>query len=273
MSFAEIVGSCNGLVLVLNSGGLNPPTMYLMNPTTRELVKFPHSPLVWDDAETSYGFGYDSSNDDYKIVTLSYDWLVDKTENYPAFVDVFSWRIGTWRRIGCFPYVPSSHSGVFLNGSIHWLALSKIDGLCVIIAFDTSCEEFKQLPLPDTNHSPHMRGRKLVVLGGCLGMVVVQSRHHMDVWMMMEYGAGESWTKFSVTTPKNASVWGPICLLGADDVVLQMGGKNFVVHNLKESTMRDMVIAGMQEKFRSGVVGFWESLQSPIFYSQRWRAA
>ena len=246
--------------------------MYLMNPTTRELVKFQHSPLVWDDADTSYGFGYDSSSDDYKIVTLSHDWLLDKTESYPAFVDVFSWRTGTWRRIGCFPYVPSSHSGVFLNGSIHWLALSKIDGLCVIIALDMSCEQFQQLPWPETDNTPHNGSRKLVLLGGCLGMVVVQSRQHVDVWMMKEYGVGESWTKFIVTTPKNASVWGPICLLGGDDVVLQMGGKNFVVHNLKERTMRDMVIAGIRDKFRRGVIGFSESLVSPIFNSQQWRA-
>ncbi|XP_071902123.1 F-box/kelch-repeat protein At3g06240-like [Coffea arabica] len=273
LCFAEIVGSCNGLVLVLTFEGSNTPTMYLMNPTTRELVKFQPSPLVWDDAETSYGFGYDSSSDDYKIVTLSHDWLLDKTESYPAFVDVFSWQTGTWRRIGCFPYVPSSHSGVFLNGSIHWLALSKIDGLCVIIALDMSCKQFQQLPWPETDNTPHNGSRKLVLLGGCLGMVVVQSRQHVDVWMMKEYGVGESWTKFIVTTPKNASVWGPICLLGGDDVVLQMGGKNFVVvHYLKERTMRDMVIAGIRDKFRRGVIGFSESLVSPIFNSQQWRA-
>ena len=176
--------------------------MYLMNPTTRELVKFQPSPLVWDDAETSYGFGYDSSSDDYKIVMLSHDWLADKTEGYPAFVDVFSWRTGTWRRIGCFPYVPSSHSGVFLNGFIHWLAYSKVDKECVIIALDTSCKKFKQLSWPDTDHSSHKCGRELVALGGCLGMVVVQSSHRMDVWMMMEYGVGEFWTKFIVTTPE-----------------------------------------------------------------------
>nr|XP_027122027.1 F-box/kelch-repeat protein At3g23880-like [Coffea arabica] len=165
-----------------------------------------------DAAETitRYGFGYDSSNDDYKIVTLSYDWRVVATESYPAFVDVFSWGIGMWWRIGCFPYVPSSHFGVFLNGFIHWLAYSKVDKECVIIALDTSCKKFKQLSWPDTDHTSHKSGRELVALGGCLGMVVVQSSHRMDVWMMMEYGVGEFWTKFIVTTPENVYAWGSI---------------------------------------------------------------
>ncbi|XP_027169316.1 F-box/kelch-repeat protein At3g23880-like [Coffea eugenioides] len=219
-----------------------------MNPTIRELVKFRHSPLVRDAAETitTYGFGYDSSNDDYKIFTLSYDWRVVETESYPAFVDSFSWGIGMWRRI--------------------------VDKECVIIALDTSCKKFKQLSWPDTDHTSHKCGRELVALGGCLGMVVVQSSHRMDVWMMMEYGVGEFWTKFIVTTPENVYAWGSIRLLGSDDAILQMGGKNLVVQNLRERTMRDMEIAGIQDKFRRGAIGFSESLVLPIFSSQKWRA-
>nr|XP_027122025.1 F-box/kelch-repeat protein At3g23880-like [Coffea arabica] len=178
--------------------GLNPSSVYLMNPTIRELVKFRHSSLVRDAAETitRYGFGYGSSNDDYKIVTLSYDWRVVETESYPAFVDVLVGGLECGRGLV-----------VFLMFLVRILGFDK---KCVLIALDTSCKKFKQLPWPDTDHTSHKCGSELVALGGCLGMVVVQSSHRMDVWMMMEYGVGEFWTKFIVTTPENVYAWGSI---------------------------------------------------------------
>ena len=73
--YASIVGSCNGLVLVLGFRmeiGFRD-TMYLINPTTMEFVKLPASPLVREAVRIGGVLGYDSSNDDYKIVTVSCD--------------------------------------------------------------------------------------------------------------------------------------------------------------------------------------------------------
>ncbi|XP_071924902.1 F-box/kelch-repeat protein At3g23880-like [Coffea arabica] len=73
--YASIVGSCNGLVLVLGFRmeiGFRD-TMYLINPTTMEFVKLPASPLVREAIRIGGALGYDSSNDDYKIVTVSCD--------------------------------------------------------------------------------------------------------------------------------------------------------------------------------------------------------
>ncbi|XP_027121474.1 F-box/kelch-repeat protein At3g06240-like [Coffea arabica] len=292
--YPKIVGSCNGLVLVLEErlrknwmvlfldvglGGDSfpdkeqvpgPDTAYLINPTTMELVKLPSRPYSWEALNNGDGFGYDSSNDDYKFVTLSrnHDPVAEPASSSDAFLDVFSVKSRTWKRIDSLPCDLQIGPGVWLNGAIHWLALFD-DSL--IVAFDLISEEFKPLPGPNTTIPPHqggsyLRTRKLVVLGGCLAMMVADDQenlpsHEIDIWMMKEYGVGESWTKFSVPIPEGEAFCQPICLLGDDNVVLRSSGWKFFVHNLREGSTT--VVAGIQGIF-GDVVGFSESLVSPI---------
>lgn len=169
---------------------------------------------------------------------------------------------------------------MFLNGSVHWLAQSKVDESQVIAALDLCTEEFKQMPWPSTSCSTRNRGslassKQLVVLGGCLAMVVEQSSPQMDIWMtdiwlMKDYGVGESWTKFRAVTQKDGYCYKPICLLGEEDVVLDNGQK-FVVHNLRDGTTRDMLVLDIRGTSRD-VGCFLESLVSPTLYRQKWRA-
>ncbi|XP_027121652.1 F-box/kelch-repeat protein At3g06240-like isoform X2 [Coffea arabica] len=265
--YASIVGSCNGLVLVLGFRrelGLRD-TMYLINPTTMEVVKLAASPLVRKAVLIGGALGYDSSNDDYKIVTVSCD---DSTGNETS-VDVFSLRSGSWKRINSLPYHLNFCSWVFLNGAIHWLACSDSDSEDYsVIAFDLTSEKFDPVPIPRGEFDPI----KLVDLGGCLAIVVKQTYHQMDIWVMQEYGIGQSWTKFSVATPNSFYLNKVVCLLGDDNVVvLNVEEQKFVVHNLTENTRRDMVVAGIGGHLRQ-LIGFSESLVSPIYYCQNWRA-
>ncbi|WMV10258.1 hypothetical protein MTR67_003643 [Solanum verrucosum] len=76
-----------------------------------------------------YGFGYDFASDDYKVVNLS---RYRKGNIDTTFVDVYSVRMGLWRRLESLPYddVLSERggaSGVFVNGVLHWMAKSEID--------------------------------------------------------------------------------------------------------------------------------------------------
>lgn len=237
-------------------------TMYLINPTTMEFVKLPASPLVREAVRIGGVLGYDSSNDDYKIVTVSCD---EPTSNETS-VDVFSLRSGSWKRIKSLPYHLDFRSGVFLNGAIHWLAYTD-SGDHSVIAFDLTCEKFNPVPIPRGEFASF----KLVDLGGCLAMVVKQTFHQIDFCIMQEYGIGESWTKFSVTTPNYFFFNEVVCLLGDDNVVLNVKEQKLVVHNLTENTRRDMVVAGIGGQLRD-LIGFSESLVSPIYYCQNWRA-
>lgn len=67
-------------------------------------------PLVSEGVQTGVALGYDSSNDDYKIVTLS---CYAKPNLNDTLVDVFSLRNGTWKRINHLPYHLDFIAGCF----------------------------------------------------------------------------------------------------------------------------------------------------------------
>ncbi|XP_027169323.1 F-box/kelch-repeat protein At3g06240-like [Coffea eugenioides] len=161
---ATIIGSCNGLVLVSKFKRRSPDTKYyLINPTTMELVGIPANPLAPWARRGGIAFGYFRSNDDYKIVMF---FGSDKVNN-DAYLDVFSLRSGTWRRIDVLCDRPADVKGVFLNGAVHWLG--ECDG-SLIMSFDLSSEEFKPLPGPSSPPEDSFFDR-IEVFGGCLAVV------------------------------------------------------------------------------------------------------
>ncbi|KAL0415615.1 UNVERIFIED_CONTAM: F-box/kelch-repeat protein [Sesamum latifolium] len=104
--WSDIVGSCHGLVLMVLEE-LEEFEKFLVNPITQQLVKVPKSPLALNREESFSmdGFGYDSSSDDYKVVTLSYyDTDNHNSDRVETFVDVFSVKRGVWRRVVSSPY-------------------------------------------------------------------------------------------------------------------------------------------------------------------------
>ncbi|XP_059635819.1 F-box/kelch-repeat protein At3g23880-like [Cornus florida] len=64
----SIDGSCRGLVLCHFT---DYHTLYLVNPSTGEVFKLPDSPFKNSADVASFGLGYDSSLDDYKVVVVS----------------------------------------------------------------------------------------------------------------------------------------------------------------------------------------------------------
>ncbi|XP_021739426.1 F-box protein CPR30-like [Chenopodium quinoa] len=67
------VASCDGLIL-LNNEPFNK--WLLVNPTTTAMKELPISPFALKNNITMCGLGYDSVNDDYKVINISY------VENY-----------------------------------------------------------------------------------------------------------------------------------------------------------------------------------------------
>ncbi|KAJ8432789.1 hypothetical protein Cgig2_011712 [Carnegiea gigantea] len=63
----DVWGSCDGLLLVLRMD-----RMFVLNPVTKEVREVPRSPFAPDPCKryVMSGFGYDSVNDDYKIMKL-----------------------------------------------------------------------------------------------------------------------------------------------------------------------------------------------------------
>lgn len=91
---AQLVGSCNGLLCLEFQvkkerwqAGSTTVIIYLWNPSIRKLKRLP-------DIEFDYfiplGFAYDSKNNDYKVVQISYSRRKNKVEVYTSKSD--SWR-------------------------------------------------------------------------------------------------------------------------------------------------------------------------------------
>lgn len=240
-------GSCDGLLLVGDKF-----KKFVVNPITREIREVPQSPFALEPHAcfTSYRLGYDSVHDDYKIVTLSSHVvnkftgiLVDCNE---MFFDVYSLKTGSWKRAESFPcdhslirYV----SGVFVNGSIHWLAKTR-DCKYAIMAFDLAEEKHHEVPPLSSVGSDKFVFTRCTVLGGCLCISIEDGP---DLWVMKEYGVKESWTKLAIHV-HNYPHW---YFLDEERVVMK--DKRYVIYNLTMGTLKDIVIDGYSnEVFLTG---------------------
>ncbi|XP_026426064.1 F-box/kelch-repeat protein At3g06240-like [Papaver somniferum] len=111
-----IVGSCNGLILLLTE---DSEKLFLWNPSTREYKEIIRAPTAVENL--SYGFGYDFKTDNYKLVCIATGRSDDDGE-LDSFSEVYSYTAGSWSRGENIPYVYSDVTGgVLLYGALHWL--------------------------------------------------------------------------------------------------------------------------------------------------------
>ncbi|KAK4425838.1 F-box/kelch-repeat protein [Sesamum alatum] len=261
----EVVGSCDGLVLLINKGF----EKFLVNPITLQLVKVPNSPLALNMNESICldGFGYDSCSDDYKVVTLSHYDTINKPRPNDIFVDVYSVKRGVWKRVDNFPYdhppVVELSRGAFVNGAIHWLASRREPGSRpVIVAFSLADEVFDEIPTPSgVVILQNSVLNELVVCGGYLCLI---DNNQMNVWTMEEYGLKESWTKLSIHADYKNAVFNPLCFIGEEEVVVLNEWENLVAYNRTSGTLTDMVVDGGPAMAIDGCT-IVESLVSPAF--------
>ncbi|KAL4582799.1 hypothetical protein LXL04_007358 [Taraxacum kok-saghyz] len=257
-----ILGSCNGLVLAIDEDD----RLYLMNPTTREVSKLPISPFALPIGESfeMYGFGYDSSTDDYKVIAISF-WDTDNEHNPDCtdmFVSVYTLSTNSWRKLPNSPYdhaVGHLVSGVLVNGSLHWLTSTRPSYSSTIIAFSLANEKFKEIELPDSIDNYKAVFNELVVIGGKLCLF---NQLGNDLWVMEEYGVGMSWTKVSIHGVDIDNVK-PICSIEDSNQDIVLGDEDGVVmYNVDERICRNVRILGGPTRFTIGGT-FVESLVSP----------
>ncbi|XP_076909591.1 F-box/kelch-repeat protein At3g06240-like [Bidens hawaiensis] len=235
----KILCPCNGLVCLIDRS--NDLTIY--NPSTRRYFKLVQSSQHIDYV---YGFGYGSNPSDLRVV------------RFPMFA-----RDNT--RFGTYDFIDTA--GVFLNGSVHWLArYSNVDGQKRVIAsFDVLNETFTGIYLPPSK--PYVPYYMLGVLKGCL--YVLRDDVHdieVEVWVMKEYGVVNSWSMF-VKMPLDVwtgdlSYLRPLRLLNDDEIVVEIELQWFAVYNIKKKTFRHVKGVGDLKWFGEATV-YVERLVSP----------
>ncbi|XP_059635832.1 F-box/kelch-repeat protein At3g06240-like [Cornus florida] len=124
----SIEGTCRGLVLCRFT---YYRMLYLVNPSTGEVFELPDSPFKNSANTTSFGLGYDTSLDDYKVLQVSL------CEKKIIRMSLYSLKSNSWEMISDFPF--SS-----LNGKFHWFHEDRSK----IASLSLDEEKFGDVPLP-----------------------------------------------------------------------------------------------------------------------------
>ncbi|CAI9109341.1 OLC1v1009145C1 [Oldenlandia corymbosa var. corymbosa] len=183
----QLRGSRNGLICV-SYESFSPDGhelgVVLWNPSINSYWRLRDSPVSLDwnpenhtDVVTSYGFGYDEIRDDYKLgVSHEEPFLIRS---------VMPWG--------------SHRSGVQVNHALHWILFEDgCDDEKVIVAFDLRTDKFHLVPLPPSCAQSSEDNWELGVLDGCLSFTRKSGeRSSSCLWIMKEYGAKDSWTRFN----------------------------------------------------------------------------
>ncbi|KAG8476362.1 hypothetical protein CXB51_033248 [Gossypium anomalum] len=155
--FPKIVGSIGGLVC-LDVSPCYASDFVLWNPGTKQFKHLPF-PLIASTRSNPIwlvfvGFGFDSFNNDYKLVRI----VSFKRNDGLPFVraEVYSWKEGIWKELEdtvCFDsaIICGGQDGVVVvDGSLNWVAigLQRYADRKVVISFDMRREVFKTIPLP-----------------------------------------------------------------------------------------------------------------------------
>ncbi|OMO81083.1 hypothetical protein COLO4_23770 [Corchorus olitorius] len=194
-----IRSSCNGLVCLCN---YDPCSIVLYNPCLNQCKILPTSNLYHNQVMSLselFGFGYDSTNNDYKVVRELRTW-----DYVPRRItQVYSLRSNSWRKLGS-NIIPDDirlcggigfGSDCLFNGAIHRLAYyPRNNHAGKIVSFDVCNEEFHMFSRPNLKGCDD--NLKISVSGDLLSifdLVRHVERVCCDIWVMKEYGVEDSW--------------------------------------------------------------------------------
>ncbi|OMP01385.1 hypothetical protein COLO4_11922 [Corchorus olitorius] len=200
------VGFCNGLVC-LHNDVQQPQQIVLYNPCLKQhkIIQPPFT--VSDFRDKVLGFGYDSINNDYKVVY----WRKREGHGIRTQAQVYTLGTNSWRKVDppdniTFISVLENFQA-FLNGAIHWWGKDQKDGCQVIVSFKVCSEEFQVFPLPDYVPPAKKFGMNFEIIGIyvcrdllCVSVATIYDHlnNSYDIWGMGEYGVQESWTRLFV---------------------------------------------------------------------------
>ncbi|XP_024986212.1 F-box/kelch-repeat protein At3g06240-like [Cynara cardunculus var. scolymus] len=185
--YCHLIGSSNGLVCIsiLNT------EILLANPSIREVKKL-QRPQIPHVGSLCWGFGYDSSVDDYKVI-LGFR----KGDDLTCF-HVLTLKSNEWKVIGEVNYTFVSRIGILCNGALHWIMKggSPQDDRKVILSFHISKEEFIEIPQPDDARFESLIAGHLALRLGtideCL-CIFLRSLLPHNIWIMKKYNVKQSW--------------------------------------------------------------------------------
>ncbi|XP_021750758.1 F-box protein CPR30-like [Chenopodium quinoa] len=273
-----LFGSCNGVVCISDP---SKNDVFLYNPLTNSHRKLPAdrtTPNLIHEA-VLFGFGYDSKNDDYKVLKIVQGLKFEGSFNNEA--KLYSLNNHSWKCVEGIPYyvLYGDRHGVYFNEVIHFMVnyMESDSKSCKFIAsFDLRTESFELMDFPsydDKLRNPlEYLELYLKQLGGCLCLVVnydTDNYAHMfppgvelgnqilyrtDLWVMKEFGNKESWVKLFSICEMNI-IQSCLCLrpvVYSKDgrrILMEKDYSEFAWYDLESKEVTETVSHGLPNKF------------------------
>ncbi|KAI9090118.1 hypothetical protein K1719_028814 [Acacia pycnantha] len=261
--YSRVIGACNGLVCLGDCRAVDGANHIIWNPSIRRYVVLPKPRVILSDYREErhhrvfFGFGFDSRNDDFKVVRL----LSSKRQDTPE-VEVYSLSTNCWRSINTRvpPFLVATNvwktSHMFVNGVIHWVVNSRINGGIrnFILTFDLVEETFGELMLPKLlEESPFM----VSILTGSDSLAVVLRKDSAEfdgtvfsIWLMKEYGVVESWAEtYHFDSSRFGGISRVLALSSSGEVVLQSWSDAIVLLDPKRESTKHLGLCGFFNAF------------------------
>ncbi|XP_059446384.1 F-box/kelch-repeat protein At3g23880-like [Corylus avellana] len=215
----KVVLDCKRLLLfapLVRKNGL--ASLVLWNPAIRMSMTL-SQPYKFDRTDRKYliyGFGFDHTSSDYKVLRMVLIAELGSRLSMPPFpshAELYKLRTGTWETVRIaedFQYTIANSRQALVNGASHWVGYHKRDmgsdfPELVVLLFHMCDEEFRVMKLPACLSSLDEHFTTIGVSGGFLSLLEDNSQD-ANVWLMKEYGVVESWTK-QLTLKDGGLVW------------------------------------------------------------------
>ncbi|KAM3357875.1 F-box/kelch-repeat protein [Capsicum galapagoense] len=264
---AWLLGSCNGLVCLTTDSF----ELMLLNPCTGKFNVFPDSIIHYEVGDGGYyfryGFGYDASTDDYKVVKI-FSFPQSGEGRHVNMVNVYSLKANSWSNIQGFN---SGHIngnvGVFANGILHWegcLNCHISGAYSEIVTLNLATERYGKIGLPSYEDGGIIHW----TLGVSRGRLVACCNYELnraDMWVMKEYGVERSWIKLvAISSPVDHRVKiSPLFVAENGDEVLVMLGTEITLYNSRNASFKRLADYVSGDFLQVQVVTYLESLTSP----------
>lgn len=199
--YFAVVGCCNGVLCLYHFIAPYTKRIVLWNPSIRKSFTLPEPGITYKShggQMSTFGFGYDSSTNDYKVVRIVY---LHSNFGGPPEVELYTLSTCIWRSIaarGTQSKISLGGSHVFMNGAAHWFASNGAEAAGagnLIVSFDMADEVFKELMLPDILAYGSLTGDMSFAAPGEFLSVIHHTHYQCCIWVMKEFGVVESWVK------------------------------------------------------------------------------
>ncbi|QHN75894.1 hypothetical protein HN51_053536 [Arachis hypogaea] len=236
--YFRVIGSCNGLLCLVDETAPNTVNAILWNPCTGFTSE--PTPEIGGFFVVC-GFGYDRVSDSYKLFGMLTDLAsYERRTVIYTFAPNSSWRTIQDVDLDLLgPIDVNNRDGEFVsssnNNTLNWVGMND-----VILSLDLGNETYSYFPLPERDPKDDVRvSVELSVLRNRLAVCFEHKRSDWAVWVMEEYGVTESWSRLAliprqVVKPNDVRCLRPLYISDNDALLAITPSFRIVLCDLKE---------------------------------------